>query len=218
MKRNRLIPALLTAAALCLILSACGRVEAPTPASTPMPVQVAPADRWETAVPGGTAEPAAAPETASAEPSGASADSETAFADSETAFAEPSVTAEPVETPKVTPRATPAPPPSIVTAPVPTAAPAGENGLRAGVYEGVDGSVLTVSADGTATFVTEVSGKVNGKAMSADLTFHGVWENGGFSFDKVTYGAIDLTAIAAAAGYTDASAWETTAALIYAAG
>ena len=86
-----------------------------------------------------------------------------------------------------------------------------------GVYESEDGSVLTVKEDGTATYETEVSGTVNGNAMSGRLTFHGTLEDGVFSFTKVTFFGLDLTKIAADAGYADASLWEGEAAELYAA-
>lgn len=88
--------------------------------------------------------------------------------------------------------------------------------LVPGVYEGSDGSVLTVAEDGSCTYETLVSGAVNGRAMSGRLTFHGAVEGGEFSFTKVTFYGLDLTKIAENAGYTDASYWETAAGIIYA--
>lgn len=88
--------------------------------------------------------------------------------------------------------------------------------LTPGRYESEDGSVLNVKKDGTCTYETLVSGTVNGNAMSGRLTFHGTVEGGKFSFDKVTFYGLDLTGIAASAGYTDASVWEEEAAAIYA--
>lgn len=87
--------------------------------------------------------------------------------------------------------------------------------LVPGTYQGSDGSELEVEKDGTCTYETLVSGKVNGKAMSARLTFHGTLEDDGFSFTKVTFFGLDLTSIAASAGYTDATYWETAAGIIY---
>ena len=213
MKRKTCIPALLAAVAVVLLLTGCGKKAEAAPASISIPDPMPPVDMSELAIPGVVPDPSEelaalmepeAPETA---PS-----SEAPSAEPALPAAIPEPTAEP------TPRATPVPPPTIVTAPVTTPAPVEADTLRPGTYEGVDGSVLTVEADGTCTFVTGVSGKINGKAMSADLTFHGTVENGVFSFDKVTYGAIDLTAIAAAAGYSDAAPWEASAAIIYNAG
>ena len=201
MKRKNLIPALLAAAAVMLALSGCGKEPAPAEPAAPapaaheavMPDPNPPVARKE--APEVPAAPAAkTPEEPSSEPS-----------------SEPA----PEESPEPTPKATPVPPPTIVTAPVPTPVPKEPDALRPGTYEGADGSVLTVEADGTCTLVTEVSGKVNGKSMSADLTFHGTVEAGTFAFDKVTYGRLDLTAIAAAAGYTDASPWEAVAEILY---
>lgn len=219
MKRKNLIPALLAAAAAVILLAGCGKTEeeAAAPISTAMPDRMPPVPQSELAVPGVVADPSA--ELAAlkeaetpAEPAEATPSPEMSSGEMS---AEPAPTPEP--TPAPTPKVTPVPPPTIVTAPVPTAAPE-EEILRPGTYEGADGSVLTVNADGTCTYVTQVSGKINGKAMSASLTFHGVFEAGEFSFDKVTYGALDLTAIAAAAGYTDAAPWEAAAAIVYGAG
>ena len=89
--------------------------------------------------------------------------------------------------------------------------------LVPGEYESGDGAVLTVKEDGSCTYETEVSGVVNGSAMSGRLTFHGTLEDGAFSFTKVTFYGMDLTAIAASAGYTDGSLWEEEAAALYAA-
>lgn len=86
----------------------------------------------------------------------------------------------------------------------------------AGTYEGSDGSTLQVKQDGTATYESVVSGKVNGKPMSGRLTFHGTLADDGFSFTKVTFFGLDLTKIAASLGYTDASYWEEAAGIIYA--
>ena len=88
--------------------------------------------------------------------------------------------------------------------------------LVPGTYEAEDGSVLTVKKDGACTYETEVSGEVNGNALSGRLTFHGTLEDGAFSFTKVTFYGLDLTGIAANAGYTDASHWESEAARLYA--
>lgn len=208
--------ALLAAAAAAVLFAGCGKKEAAAPVSTAMPDRMPPVAQSELAVPGevpdASAELAALVEP-TAEPS------QEPVAEPAPVSQEPAPTPEP--TPEPTPTATPVPPPAFVSpaAPAETTEPAsGAETLRPGTYEGADGSTLVVNADGTCTLETEVSGKINGKAMSAMLTFHGVVEEGAFSFDKVTYGTIDLTAIAAAAGYTDAAAWETTAALIYAAG
>ena len=89
--------------------------------------------------------------------------------------------------------------------------------LVPGVYESGDGAVLTVKEDGACTYETVVSGVVNGSHMSGRLTFHGTVEDGLFSFTKVTFYGMDLTAIAASAGYTDGALWEGEAADLYAA-
>ncbi len=88
--------------------------------------------------------------------------------------------------------------------------------LVPGTYEGGDGSVLKVKKDGTCTYATDVSGKLNGKRMTGRLTFHGTVEGGVFSFTKVTYYGLDLTDIAASLGFTDASFWEEAAGRVYA--
>lgn len=226
---KRLKAALLAAAAVALLFTGCGKKEE-APASTAMPDRMPPVDQSELAVPGEVPDvseelAALVDEDPSAEPV-----AEAAPEAAPVPAATQEMSAEPVPAPTAVPTpaptATPVPPPFINASPAATPKaeeaaaepePAADE-LRPGTYEGVDGSILTVNADGTCTLVTEVSGKINGKAMSADLTFHGTVEKGEFSFDKVTYGAIDLTAIAAAAGYSDAAPWETTAELIYAAG
>lgn len=218
MSGKRICAALL-AVFMVLTLCACGK-KAAEPAVTPEPLLAAPNAYAPGAEPTPIIEPtremtapvpeepaAASQEPASAEPSGEPV---------------PAVTPEP--TPEPTPAATVVPPPAFEAAaavPETATAPAPletKSDLRPGTYVGSDGSVLTVNEDATCTYETTVSGKINGKSMSASLVFHGVYENGGFSFDKVTYGALDLTALAAAAGYTDASPWETAAGIIYGAG
>ena len=215
MSGKRIFAALL-AVCMLLTLCACGK-KTEEVAPTPEPILAAPnayAPGTEpTPVVEATAEmpaPAAEPsqEPASAEPGGESAPVEVM----------------PESTPEPTPAPTVVPPPAFEMAaavPEKTEAPAPverDDDLRPGTYVGSDGSILIVNEDATCTYETEVSGKINGKAMTASLVFHGVYENGGFSFDKVTYGALDLTALAAAAGYTDASPWESAAAIIYGAG
>ena len=208
--------AALLAVSLVLTLCACGK-KAEEPAAASVSAPVAP-----------KAYPPGAEPTPVVEPTAemtASVPAEPAAASQEPVSAEPSAEPTPAATPEPTPEPTPAatvvPPPAFETAAaVPSAAtpaPVEEesSGLRPGTYVGSDGSVLTVNEDATATYETEVSGKINGKAMTAALVFHGVYENGAFSFDKVTYGALDLTALAAAAGYTDAAPWEAAAGIIY---
>lgn len=131
----------------------------------------------------------------------------------------PVVTAEPDPNPPVATRepvtviaVTPAPTPTPVPTPEPTPS------LRPGEYVGSDGSVLNVSSDGSCTYETELSGTVNGQRMKGRVTFHGTVEDGEFSFTKITYFGLDLTAIAKAAGYGDADYWEAAAAIIYAVG
>lgn len=211
MKRKNLTPALLAAAAAMLVLAGCGKKEAPGTVSAVRPDPNPPVSAEEPVVPGVMPDPAA--ELAALKDEGEPAVPAEVAPPSEMPSGE--MSPEPVITPAPTPKATPVPPPTIVTAPVPTPAPVETEVLRPGTYEGADGSVLTVNADGTCTLLTPVSGKVNGKSMSANLTFHGTVDKGVFSLDKVTYGALDLTAIAAAAGYTDAAPWEAVAEVLY---
>lgn len=88
-------------------------------------------------------------------------------------------------------------------------------GLRPGRYEGPDGAVLSVSEDGTCTYETTVSGTVDGEEMSGTVTFHGAVYGGDITFARITYYGLDITALAAAAGYDDFSYWETAAESIY---
>lgn len=213
------IPAALLAAAMLLTLGACGRKQEAAP--TPEPLLAAP----NAYAPGAEPTPVAEPSGEMAIPV-EEATVPQVPAESEPATQEPAPVVTPEPTPESTPEPTPAP--TIVPPPAfeePAALPEAEAAepaaqtetgeLRPGTYVGSDGSILIVNEDATCTYETEVSGKINGKAMTAALVFHGVYENGGFSFEKVTYGALDLTALAAAAGYTDASPWETAAAVIY---
>lgn len=87
--------------------------------------------------------------------------------------------------------------------------------LRPGTYTDADGSVLKVSEDGTCTYDTVISGAINGEAMTGTVTFHGTVEDGKISFTKITYFGLDITALAAAAGYSDPAYWEAAAQSIY---
>ena len=95
--------------------------------------------------------------------------------------------------------------------------PTAEAAPRPDTYESADGSKLELWPDGTCAYTTEVSGRVNDMPMRGMLTFHGIMEDGGFSFDRVTWHGLDLTEIARNAGFTDASHWERQAASLYAA-
>lgn len=205
--------AALLAVFMILPLCACGKKTAES-AVTPEPLLAAP----NAFAPGAEPTPVVEASAEMAVPV-----QEEPEASQEPASAEP-VEPTPVVTPEPTPEPTPAPtvvpPPAFETAAaIPEKAEAApvetESDLRSGTYVGSDGSILIVNEDATCTYETTVSGKINGKAMTAVLVFHGVYENGGFSFDKVTYGALDLTALAAAAGYSDATPWETAAGILY---
>lgn len=149
----------------------------------------------------------------SEEPAGAEASEEMTSAEpSAEASPEPSPAPTPMPTPEPTPDPTPEPTPEPTPVPTPEPTPVA---IVPGSYEGADGSELTIKKDQTVTYKTEVSGKINGNPMSANLTFHGQVQGEGFVFDKVTYLGIDLTAIAAANGITDASAWEQAAWQLY---
>ena len=138
----------------------------------------------------------------------------------------PVVTAEPDPNPPVAARkpvteavaVTPAPSATPTPTPTPIPTPEPTPSLRPGEYVGSDGSVLNVGSDGSCTYETELSGTVNGQRMKGRVTFHGTVEDGVFTFTKITYFGLDLTAIAKAAGYGDADYWETAAAIIYAGG
>lgn len=136
----------------------------------------------------------------SAEPSGEGS--------TEAAPPEPAPASEPtpVPTPEPTPVPTPEPTPEPTPAPVE---------ILPGSYTDEQDNELTIKNDGSVTYKTEVSGKINGSPMSARLTFHGEISGQGFVFDKVTYMGIDLTAIAAANGITDASPWQDAAWQLY---
>ena len=187
---KRLI-AILGAAALLTALAACGNQKTAETESVAA-VTAAPAS-GEVSM-----EPRPAP---SGEPSGAASGEIYA-----TATPMPTAAPTPIPTPIPTPVPTPIPTPT----PAPTAVP-----LRVGTYEAADGSVLTVKSNGSVSYKTQVSGTVNGAAMSAMLTFSGTMEDGGFTFTKVGYGLLDLTATAHANGLDDASQWEDAAWALY---
>ena len=223
MKTKRILAALLLAAVL-LLPAACGKKQTASAEPAPEPER---AVAEEAASGEGSIEPALTPAPAlmpapTAEPALTPAPTAEP-APSATPAAEPALTPAPTAepAPTVPPAAEPAPtvPPTAEPVPPPVydipAPEAGEDEPRPGVYTGSDESVLTVQEDGSCTYETELSGKLNGKSMTASVTFHGTVAGGVFTFDKITYGALDLTALAAAAGYTDASPWEAAAAIIY---
>ena len=181
-------------------------------------------------------EEAVAMDTASAEPSvemAAAVSEEPRFSSeapsvSKDPSPEPTPAATPVPTaaPTATPMPTAAPTPVPTASPVPTATPTvaptptpvpteAPVELQAGSWEAADGSTLKLNSDGTVAYKTEVSGTVNGSAMSGMLTFSGTWDEEGFHFDKVVYGFIDLTEIAKANGLGDPTPWENAAMQMY---
>jgi hypothetical protein len=208
----------LAAAAAALVmmtaLAGCGQTAGTSetasmpvvPVSTAQPDPDPPVEKTAAAAASQEAEPAATPSASWLSNSGTAAEEPTGSVE------------EVVITPSPTPEATAVPTPeaTAVPTPVPTETPAPTPlPLRAGTYEGSDGSVLTVQEDGTCTYETTLSGTVNGSAMSGRITFHGTVENGEFSFTKVTYLGLDVTAVARNSGYDDASYWEQAAAIIY---
>lgn len=131
-------------------------------------------------------------------------------------------TQEPVATPMPSPvpTAMPTPMPTAVPTPEPTPEPTAApeptpRPLNTGTFTAPDGSELTVKKDGSVSYKTEVSGTVNGAAMSGVLTFTGTADGEGFTFTKVSYGVLDLTEIARANGLDDASHWENEAWALY---
>lgn len=117
-------------------------------------------------------------------------------------------------TPTPTPTATPAPTPTATPIPTATPEPTGVP-IRAGTYTASDGSELTVKRDGSVSYDTEVSGTINGTAMSAVLTFTGDMTADGITFTAVHYGFLDLTEIARSNGIDDATRWENDAWALY---
>lgn len=154
------------------------------------------------------------------QPSGASANIETTQEPIATPM--PTLVPTPIPTPMPTPVPTPVPTP--IPTPVPTPTPTPEptvtpeptpRPLNTGTFTAPDGSELTVKRDGSVSYKTEVSGTINGVAMSGVLTFTGTAAEEGFTFTKVSYGVLDLTDIARANGLDDASHWENEAWALY---
>jgi hypothetical protein len=57
---------------------------------------------------------------------------------------------------------------------------------------------------------------MNEVPMTADVIFYGTVDNSGnFFFHKITYLGMDITAIAARHGFTDATPWEKAARALY---
>ena len=87
--------------------------------------------------------------------------------------------------------------------------------LRPGTYTNDAGGVLTVAEDGSCTYETTLPGLINGEELEGNVIFHGTVEDGKIAFTKVTYYGLDITALAAQAGYEDDTLWETEATAIY---
>ena len=131
----------------------------------------------------------------------------------ETPAPTPTPTASPTPAPSPTPTATPKPTQTPAPTPQPTSNPLQE--IKPGTYQGEEDRVVTVKKDGTATYKTTLSGTVNGMAMTGKVTFSGTVDAQGFHFTKVSYLGMDITSMAAQAGYTDAIVWELEALEIY---
>lgn len=130
----------------------------------------------------------------------------------------PMPTSTPTSTPVPTPISTPAPTQTPAPSPAPTQTPAPEP-IRSGTYEGGNGSVLTVEEDGSVSYKTKLTGTLDGRPMTAAVTFYGTVDgDGNFSFSKITYLGLDITDLAARHGYTDASPWENVARKLYLSG
>jgi hypothetical protein len=197
--------------AVTLALTGCGNTQEQAQADTALPTVVSQAEPDPNPpVAEQTGANSANPASSWSENSGG-AGTEPAQSTQELTEAEPS----PAETPAPTPAPTATPLPTVAPTPEPTPEPTALP-LQAGTYEGSDGSVLKVEKDGTCTYETTLSGTVNGKAMSGKITFHGTVTDGVFSFTKVTYMGLDVTAVAKNSGYDDASYWEQAAAILYA--
>lgn len=216
MKRNAFI--YLAALALLVNLCACGQKTAEpieTTSATAMSASAEPSGE-------GTGEPTGDP---SDEPTGeTSAEPSVEIVPTATPAPTPTPVPTPTPTPVPTPTATPMPTP-VPTAtpmptptgtPIPTATPEPTGvPIRAGTYTATDGSELTVKRDGSVSYDTEVSGTINGTAMSAVLTFTGDMTADGITFTAVHYGFLDLTEIARSNGIDDATRWENDAWALY---
>jgi hypothetical protein len=203
--------------ALTLALTGCGKNQEPATEETALPTVVSQAEPDPNPpVEQQTEENRTSPASSWSENSGG-VGTEPTQPTEELAEEETTPEEKPASTP--VPTATPAPTatplPTVAPTPEPTPEPTAPP-LQAGTYEGSDGSVLTVEKDGTCTYETTLSGTVNGKAMSGKITFHGTVTDGVFSFTKVTYMGLDVTAVAKNSGYDDASYWEQAAAILYA--
>jgi len=66
------------------------------------------------------------------------------------------------------------------------------------------------------SYKTKLTGTLNGRPMTADVTFYGTVDStGDFSFSKITYLGVDITELAARHGYTNPGPWENVAQQLY---
>ena len=77
---------------------------------------------------------------------------------------------------------------------------------------GEDGCVLAVHEDGTCVY--KVPAEPYGGDPKGELVFEGTVADGAFTFTRVSYFGIDITALAQQAGL-DAAHWEADAAALY---
>ena len=80
------------------------------------------------------------------------------------------------------------------------------------VIRGGDGCVLAVREDGTCTY--KVPAEPYGGDPKGEIVFEGTVEDGDFTFTRVSYFGIDITALAQQEGL-DAAHWEAEAAALY---
>ena len=83
---------------------------------------------------------------------------------------------------------------------------------EADVIRGEDGCVLAVHEDGTCVY--KVPAEPYGGDPKGELVFEGTVADGAFTFTRVSYFGIDITALAQQAGL-DAAHWEADAAALY---
>ena len=80
------------------------------------------------------------------------------------------------------------------------------------VYQGEDGTTLTVRPDGTCVYM--VPAGPYGGDPNGEIVFEGTVDEGTITFTSVSYFGIDITALAQQAGL-DSAQWEAEAAALY---